>query len=92
MTTKPRQTRRSLSISKTLYESLRAHAATHGSSGSGIVEREMRKFLGLPQKDVVTRSRPPTEKEREQARRLEEVEPLFSQEAGFPKPVYSARL
>ena len=44
---KYKQTRRSISLSRPLYDRLKAYAQEHGVSMSGIVEQETNSFLDL---------------------------------------------
>lgn len=51
-----KQTRRSISVSRETYDRLRAHAAEHGTTGSGVVEDLLRGFFEMPdrqQKEVI---------------------------------------
>lgn len=84
-----KQNRRAFSVSGTLYNAVRAKAPQEGETATGLVERVMREYLGLPPKDVPKVVTKPVEDEKPKIE--EDVKPLFSPESGFPKSVYSAR-
>lgn len=61
-----KQTRRSISVSRTTYERLKSYCETHGISMSQFVETRVGDFLGRgehPARTSVSLPRPPAKKE-----------------------------
>ncbi len=88
-----KQTRRALSVSGALYDALQLRAVQEGITRSGLVEREMRKLLGMPAlnasfvRPTVTTS---AKKKLAEKKEIENIEPLFGDL--LVQPTYSARL
>jgi hypothetical protein len=84
-----KQNRRCVSLPRTLYDALQERAKAEGTTGSGLVEREMRRILGLEVRNLSVR---PRASGRMRTEKKPDAVPVLPVKEGFPTPTYSVTL
>lgn len=72
-----KQTRRSISVSGTVYDRLRAHVDEHGTTCSGVVEDLLREFFEMPDRDRMATIAPIPRFERKVAKKVVVTTPVL---------------